>query len=80
MNGQSPVQLTDSLGGFMPLADVITLLFYITAIIYIIYSVILYYHWTQYGTNKAVTGLTLISYGLTTVPLILIMAALTFSF
>jgi len=64
----------------MPLADIITLLFYIAAIIYIIYSVILYYHWTQYGTNKAVTSLTLIAYGLTTVPLLLIMAALTFSF
>jgi len=80
MPGQSPAQLTDTLGSFMPLADVIMLLFYITVIIYIIFSVILYYHWTQYGTNKAVTSLTLITYGLTTVPLILIMAALTFSF
>jgi hypothetical protein len=80
MPGQPPLQLTDTLGSFMPLADVITLLFYIAVIIYIIYSVILYYHWTQYGTNKAITGLTLITYGLTTVPLILIMAALTLSF
>jgi hypothetical protein len=80
MPGQPSLQLTDTLGSFMPLADVITLLFYIAVIIYIIYSVILYYHWTQYGTNKAITGLTLITYGLTTVPLILIMAALTLSF
>jgi heme/copper-type cytochrome/quinol oxidase subunit 2 len=80
MPAQPTMQLTDSLNSFMSLGDVITLLFYITAIIYIVYSVILYYHWTQYGTNKAITGLTLLTYGLTTVPLILIMAALTFSF
>jgi hypothetical protein len=80
MPEQPSLQLTDTLGSFMPLADVITLLFYIAVIIYIIYSVILYYHWTQYGTNKAITGLTLITYSLTTVPLILIMAALTLSF
>ena len=80
MNGQSPVQLTDAIGNFMSLADIVTLLFYITAFIYIIYSVILYYHWTQYGTSPGVTWITLVIYGLTTVPLILIMAALSFSF
>lgn len=80
MKEQPSLQVTDSLTGFMPLADIVTLLFYITALVYIVFSVILYYHWTQYGTNKGVTWLTLATYGLTTVPLILIMAALTFSF
>ena len=80
MNGQTAIQIPESVGSFMNLPDMIMLFFYLTAAVYIIYSVILHYHWTQYGTNKAVTWITLASYGLTTVPLLLIMAALTFSF
>lgn len=80
MNGQNPVQLADTMGTFMSLSDAVMLFFYIVALVYIIYSVILHYHWTQYGTNKAVTWITLATYGLATVPLLLIMAALTFTF
>lgn len=80
MTGQPNLELADSVGAFMNVPDAVMLFFYVTAAVYIIYSVILHYHWTQYGTNKAVTWITLASYGLTTVPLVLIMAALTFTF
>ena len=80
MQGQSPVQLSESMGSFMNLPDIIQLFFYFIAVVYIIYSVILNYHWKEYGTNKSVTWITLATYGLTTVPLILVLAALTFSF
>jgi hypothetical protein len=80
MQGQTPVQIPESVGFFINLPDMVLLFFYLTAFVYIIYSVILHYHWTQYGTNKAVTWITLASYGLATVPLLLIMAALAFTF
>ncbi len=80
MNPQSDIQLADAMGGFMSLPDILTLFFYLTAAAYVIFSIILHYHWRQYGTNQAVAWMTLLVYGLTTVPLILIMAALTFSF
>jgi len=79
MPGQPTLQLTESVGAFISLADAVLLFFYITVIIYIIYSIILHYHWAQYSTNKAVTWVTLTTYGVTTVPLILIMAALAFT-
>ena len=80
MNPQPDLQIADAIGSSLSLPDIIMLFFYIIAAIYIVYSVILHYHWKEYGTNKAVTLITLTTYGLTTVPLILIMAALTFSF
>ena len=80
MDPQPDLQIADAMGSFMSLPDAITLFFYIVAFVYIVYSIILHYHWKQYGTNKAVNVITLSAYALTTVPLILIMAALTFSF
>lgn len=38
---------------------------------YIIYSVILYYHWSQYATSKSMSLLTLVSYFVTTIPLMI---------
>ena len=79
MPGQSPVQLGETIRTFVNISDAVMLFFYVTALVYIIYSVILHYHWAQYSTNKAVTWFTLATYGITTVPLILIMAALAFT-
>ena len=72
--------ITQAMTGYMSLPDIVTLVFYLTATGYIIFSIILHYHWQQYGTNKAVTWVTMLTYGLSTVPIILLMAALTFSF
>lgn len=45
---------------------------------YAIFSAILFYHWRSYGTDIKVTGLTLIIYFATTIPLLIVMAILAF--
>jgi len=80
MPNQPAPQLADTLGSFMPLPDVMLLLFLITTFVYIIFSVILYYHWQQYGTNVRATWLTLLTYFVTTIPLVFIMGVLTLTF
>ena len=45
---------------------------------YLIYSVILYYHWKSYSSDLKVTGMTLITYFSATVPLLIIMTILSF--
>lgn len=60
------------------LATVMTLVFYLIAIFYIIFSVIFYYHWTQYAVDKKVRNLTLLIYILTTLPLLAIMGMMLF--
>ena len=54
----------------------ITLLLVLVA--YLIYSVILYYHWKSYSSDLKVTGMTLITYFSATVPLLIIMTILSF--
>jgi len=46
--------------------------------IYVIFSAILYYHWKSYSTDGKVSGLTLGIYFFTTVPLLIIMAIITY--
>jgi len=57
-----------------PIETVVMLVFYLILGIYALFSAILYYHWKTYGTDSKVTGLTLILYFATTVPLLVIMA------
>jgi|AntRauTorckE6833_2_1112554.scaffolds.fasta_scaffold00191_13 succinate dehydrogenase hydrophobic anchor subunit len=54
----------------------ITLLFIL--VIYLIYSLILYYHWKAYSSDIRVTAMTLITYFSTTIPLMIIMTILAF--
>lgn len=56
---------------------IITLGFYFAAAIYLIFSIILYYHWNEYSTDKAVSRITTIIYLATTVPLIIILGIMT---
>jgi len=60
-----------------PMEDLATLTFYFVVIIYIIFTVIFYYHWNAYSSNKQVTTYTLTVYFVTTVPLLLILGILT---
>ncbi len=46
---------------------------------YAIFSAILYYHWQAYGTDTKVTGLTLILYFSSTIPLLIIMSIIAFT-
>jgi membrane-associated HD superfamily phosphohydrolase len=57
-------------------AILITLL--IVWLIYITYSIILYYHWKSYSGNLEVTSMTLITYFSLTIPLLIIMTVLAF--
>jgi len=47
---------------------------YVIAGAYVIFSAILYYHWQTYSTDERMTRITLISFFVTTFPLLLIMA------
>jgi len=47
---------------------------YVIAGVYVIFSAILYYHWQTYSTDERMTRITLISFFVTTFPLLLIMA------
>ncbi len=45
---------------------------------YAIFSAVFYYHWQAYGTDFKITGLTLILYFATTIPLLIVMGILAF--
>lgn len=51
----------------------VTLIFYSTAAVYILFTTILYYHWHEYSTDRIVSKITAISYLASTLPLIAIM-------
>jgi heme/copper-type cytochrome/quinol oxidase subunit 2 len=61
----------------LPLAALAQVLFYVLLLIYIIFTVILYYHWQNYSMSKAVTAQTYIAYFVTTIPLLLILGLST---
>jgi hypothetical protein len=61
------------------LATLMTLGFYVLAIFYVIFSVILYYHWMQYAVDKKVRNLSLLIYFLATIPLLGVMALMIFA-
>lgn len=57
----------------LPMETIVMLALFLVLGIYAVFSAILYYHWKTYGTDNRVTGLTLILYFATTVPLLVIM-------
>lgn len=61
-----------SITNALPLDSLLVLGFYLMAIVYIIFSAILYFHWEQYSTNKAVSKTTAILYLGSSLPLITI--------
>jgi len=58
--------------------DMALFFLYIVLVMYIIFTVIFFYHWRQYSSNKGVTTLTLIAYAGATLPIIATMAILVF--
>lgn len=66
-----------SLFATIPLHSLTTLGFYIAAGVYIIFTIILYYHWMEYSVEGVVTKITTIAYLVTTLPLIIIMGLIT---
>ena len=57
----------------LPIKTFITLGFYLFTIIYIVYSVIFYYHWQQYSMSKAASTATYIAYFSITLSLLILM-------
>ncbi len=52
--------------------------FYLIAIVYAIFTAILFYHWQNYSISNSVTIQTYIAYALCSAPLLLIMATIAF--
>lgn len=52
--------------------------FYLIAIVYAIFSAILFYHWQNYSMSGAVTLQTYIAFAVFSVPLLAIMAGIAF--
>lgn len=55
----------------LPTGDFFQLLLYLTLIIYIIFTGILFYHWFAYASDKKVATATYAAYLIITVPMIL---------
>jgi len=61
----------------MPFTSVISLdsltllVFYFAAIVYLIFSMIMYYHWNEYSPDNRVSKMTLVVYLITTLPFII---------
>lgn len=54
--------------------------FYILAAAYIIFTIVMYYHWNEYSVDMRVTSITLITYFVTTIPLIATLGIIALSF
>lgn len=61
----------------LPLSTLVTLVFYFAVIIFVIFSVIIRYHWKAYSVDTKVTRITLILYYSTTIPLMLLLGLIT---
>lgn len=61
----------------LPVESMVTLVFYFTVIIYVVFSAILRYHWKAYSVEDKVTRTTLILYYSSTIPLVLLLGILT---
>lgn len=59
----------------MPAGDIVTLMFYVLIAIYIIFTAMLYYHWQTYATDPRVKFVTLVTYFVITIPLLLTLSA-----
>lgn len=57
----------------LPIKTIVTVGFYLFAIIYIVYSVIFYYHWQNYSMSKAAATATYIAYFSLTLSLLALM-------
>ena len=58
--------------------NILLLGMYVITGLYTIYTAVFYYHWKTYGTDIKMTGLTLILYFTTTIPLILFIVSIAY--
>ena len=57
----------------LPLATIAHVAFYLLVIVYVIFTIIFYYHWENYSVDKRATLQTYLAYFIITIPLIAIM-------
>jgi hypothetical protein len=57
----------------LPLTDMVTLVFYLIAILYLIFTGVLYYHWNSYASDAKIIALTYVVYFAITIPLLVTM-------
>lgn len=60
------------------ITPLLQLAFYLIAIVYAVFSAILFYHWQSYSMSNAVTLQTYIAFALFSLPLFGIMASIAF--
>jgi|GEM_PF-886418 hypothetical protein len=65
---------TQLAGPAFSLHSTLLLAMYLTAGTYAIFSAVLYYHWSTYSTDQQISRITLITFFVSTFPLLLIMA------
>lgn len=56
----------------------VTLVFLVIAALYILFSVVFYYHWVTYGTDKKITSLTFLLYAGSTLTIFFFLGIMTF--
>lgn len=56
-----------------PLDTLLLIIFLCILAAYIIFSVILHYHWVQYSASKSMTLVTFVVFAVTTVPLMILL-------
>ncbi len=61
----------------LPIKTILYLGFYITTLIYVIFSVILYYHWQAYSAEPKITRLTFFFFFFLSLPLITTLGLIT---
>lgn len=57
----------------LPFNTILTLVFYVTLLLYVVFSTVLYYHFSNYATDATGTKITYALYFTLTLPLIAIM-------
>lgn len=76
MNGSSSLQSVPVPSIGIETGDLLLIIFLCILATYIVFSAIFHYHWKQYGTNKKMTTLTFVVFGITTLPLLGLLAIL----
>jgi uncharacterized protein (UPF0333 family) len=78
MSGNNSIEMTSFIN--LDGQTTIELLFLVMLGFYVIYTAVLYYHWSSYGSDLKVTTYTLSTYFLITVPIIIGLALITYVF
>ncbi len=61
----------------IPVQTLVTFGFYGAVAVYLIFTTVLYFHWSQYSTDGGVSRITTLAYLFTTLPLITILGVAT---